>query len=236
MRFALSRRNFLAGSVSMIAGAQNLRPAVAAVDHLLLGVSDLDRGIAWVEQRTGIRAAIGGAHPGIGTRNALLSLGARHYLEIIAPDPAQSAYNFQIDVRPLAEPRLITWAAATNDIEAVAKAARDAGHQLFGPRPGSRQTPSGKLLRWRSLGVVNKFGVGGVEPVPFFIEWAPDSPHPSQDSPFGCELQSVHLQHPDSSALAAALKGLGIEIKVAQAGTVRLTASLKTPKGHIELG
>jgi hypothetical protein len=220
----------------MIANAQNLRPADSAVDHLLLGVSDLDRGIAWVEQRTGVRAAIGGTHPGVGTRNALLSLGARHYLEIIAPDPAQSAYNFQIDVRTLAEPRLITWAAATNNIEAVAKAARDAGYQLFGPRPGSRQTPSGTMLRWRSLGVVNKFGAGGVEPVPFFIEWAPDSPHPSQDQPAGCEFQSVHFQHPDSSALATALKGLGIQGKVAQGSAVRLIASLKTPKGPIELG
>src|SRR3954454_22464393 len=156
MRSALSRRLFIAGSASRIAGAQNLKPAVSAIDHLLLGVSDLDRGIAWLEQRTGVRAAIGGIHPGVGTRNALLSFGARHYLEIIAPDPAQSAYSFQIDVRSLSEPRLITWAAAVNDIEALAKAARDAGYQLLGPRAGSRRTPSGKLLRWKTPGVVNK--------------------------------------------------------------------------------
>jgi len=220
----------------MVVGAQNLTPALSAVDHLLLGVSDRDRGIAWVEQRTGVRAAIGGSHPGVGTCNALLSLGARHYLEIIAPDPAQAAYNFHIDVRQLAEPRLITWAAATNDIEAVAKAARDAGYQLFGPRAGSRQTPTGKLLRWRTLGVFNKLGAGGVEPVPFFIEWAPDSRHPSEDAPAGCELQSVHFQHPNFSSLAAALKGLGIEGKISQSGAVRLTATLKTAKGPVELG
>jgi hypothetical protein len=219
----------------MIGGAQSLTLAVSAVDHLLLGVSDLDRGITWVEQRTGVRAAIGGVHPGVGTRNALLSLGTRQYLEIIAPDPAQSAFNFHIDVRSLAEPRLITWAAATNDIEAIAKAARDAGYQLFGPRAGSRRTPSGKLLQWRTVGVLNKLGAGGVEPVPFFIEWAPDSPHPSQDSPAGCALQSLHCQHPDASALTAALKALGIEGKISQANAVRLAATLKTPKGPVEL-
>src|ERR1051325_2535342 len=123
---SLTRRVFLAGGVSMIADAQNLRSAMNAVDHLLLGVSDLDRGIEWVERRMGVKARIGGVHPGAGTRNALLSLGSRHYLEIIAPDPAQSAYNFNIDVRQLAEPRLINWAASTNDIEAVATAARNA--------------------------------------------------------------------------------------------------------------
>jgi glyoxalase-like protein len=218
-----------------IAVGQSLKPAASAVDHLLLGVSDLDRGIAWVERRTGIRAAIGGIHPGVGTRNALLALGARHYLEIIAPDPAQPAYNFNIDVRELAEPRLINWAAATGDIEAVATAARNAGYRLFGPRDGSRQTPSGKTLRWKSLGVVNALGAGGIEPVPFFIEWAAGSPHPSSDSPAGCELQSVEFQHPDSASLAAAFKALGIEGRISQSAAVRMVASLKTPKGAVEL-
>jgi len=235
MRSVLTRRRLLCGSAAMLTSAPNLIPATTLVDHLLLGVSDLDRGMAWVEQKTGIKAVIGGSHPGVGTRNALFSLGARQYLEIIAPDPAQSAFNFQIDVRRLAEPRLITWAAATNDIEAVARSARDAGHQLFGPRPGSRQTPSGKLLQWKSLGVLNKLGAGGIEPVPFFIQWAPDSPHPAQDSPVGCVLESLRFWHPEPSALTAILNGLGVETNVTQASAPRLAATLKTPKGLVEL-
>lgn len=230
-----TRRLVLCGGSSSLLRAQNPRPAQNAVDHLLLGVSDLDRGIAWVEQRTGVRAASGGTHPGAGTRNALLSLGAQSYLEIIAPDPAQSAFNFQIDIRQLAEPRLITWAATTNDIEAAASMLRASGYRLFGPRDGSRQTPSGRLLRWKTLAAATNLRIGLIDPIPFFIQWAQDSPHPSQDSPAGCTLLSLKFQHPDPVSLSAALGKLGIEVNPSKSASARISATLKTPAGTIEL-
>jgi len=214
---------------------EKLISAKAAVDHLLLGAADLDRAVAWFEKLSGVKAVIGGVHPGRGTRNALVALGGRQYLEIIAPDPAQTAYDFQIDVRGLTEPRLITWAAVTPDINSVAEKARAGGYQIFGPRDGSRARPDGKLLKWKTLGVLSKFGVGSVDPIPFFIEWAADSPHPSQDSPKGCELLSFEMEHPDSANVAESLKKLGLESKVAQSKEARLRATLKTPKGKVEL-
>jgi len=242
--YGLTRREWLclcgAGAasgmfVSSLSAGESLTPAGSAVDHLLLGVGDLDRGIAWVERMTEVKAVAGGSHPGVGTRNALLSLGGRRYLEIIAPDPAQTAYNFPIDIRKLTEPRLITWAAGTADIDAVAKRARAAGYEIFGPREGSRARPDGRVLSWRTLGVLNKLGMEGVEPIPFFIEWAAGSLHPSQDSPRGCELQALELEHLNPADMMEALSRLGIEANVKKGERARLTATLRTPKGTVRL-
>ncbi len=215
--------------------AEELTAARTAVDHLLLGVADLDKGIEWTEKVTGVKAVLGGSHPGVGTRNALLSLGGRRYLEIIAPDPAQTAYNFPADVRSLTEPRLIWWAAASSDVDAVAKKVQEAGRQVFGPRDGSRARPDGKMLRWRSCGVLNSLGSGVVEPIPFFIQWGADSLHPSQDSPHGCVLQAFEIEHPKAAEVTEALKQLGIDAAVKQADGAKLSATLKTPKGEVVL-
>jgi hypothetical protein len=215
-----------------------LVPARAAVDHLLLGSSDLDRGIAWVEEKTGVRAATGGSHPGRGTRNALLSLGGRQYLEIIAPDPAQPPSVQRADLLALGEPRLIGWAAATTDVEGLATKGRDSGERglrFMGPRDGSRARPDGKTLKWKTLGVVTELGAGGLDPMPFFIEWSADSLHPSQDSPKGCELLSFDIEHPNPAAVARTLRQLGIDATVRQAPGAAFVATINTPRGKVEL-
>jgi hypothetical protein len=211
-------------------------PALKALDHLLLGAADLDAGISWVETLTGVRPAIGGSHPGMGTRNALLSLGGRQYLEVIAPDPKQTQYTFHVDVRGFTEPRLVTWAALSTDIDRLATRAAGAGLRVSGPRDGSRLTPDGRRLQWRTLGITSNAGDAHAEPVPFLIQWSAGSVHPSQDSPAGCRLQSFVLHHPDPERVADVLRTLGLEADVRRSDAVGLTATLDTPRGSVELG
>ncbi len=204
-----------------------------AVDHLLLGAPDLDTGIAWVEERTGVKAQVGGSHPGVGTRNALLSLGERQYLEIVSPDPAQSAFNFQIDLRKLPAPKLVTWAASTLDLDDVVSRARAAGFGVFGPRDGSRVRPDGVTLKWRSAGVQAGLAEADIDPVPFFIQWTAESVHPSADAPTGCRLVSLDAAHPSPSTLQDTLARLGIETTVRADQRTALTATLETPRGRV---
>lgn len=205
------------------------------LDHLLLGTNDRDRGIAWFEDRTGVRAAVGGSHPGRGTRNALVALGGRRYLEIIAPDPDQPAVNLQMNLRALSEPRLITWAATTADLNALAQRLRDEGNARAMPHEGSRTRPDGRMLKWRTLASDTDLADRGINPIPFFIEWAAGSSHPSQDAPTGCDLAAFEFEHPSAKRLESRLAALGIEAIVRPAALVRLVGALDTPKGRVVL-
>ncbi len=235
----INRRHFLkcCGIVgtTFLLGDSMFANETSIVDHLLLGISDLDRGIEWVEKMTGVKAAIGGVHPGRGTRNALLALGEKTYLEIIAPDPKQSKFNFDIDLKKMSEPRLITWAAKSDDIDALARRAKEHSFEIIGPDDGSRAKPDGKILKWKTLAINNQFSDQSIEPFPFFIQWSADSIHPSQDSPKGCELISFEAEHPKANELLKAFEKFGIEIKVKESKNIRLIANIKTPKGEIEL-
>ena len=236
----ISRRNFLilaGGAACMPQNSWASDKIPTMLDHLLLGCSDLDQGIAFVEESTGVRPAMGGVHPGRGTRNALLALGPQRYLEVIAPDPKQhdvhaSGADLPKLLSQLAAPQLVEWAVHTLNIAAVAERLREAGVAFHGPTPGSRARPDGKMLHWQTLNLNNdRDGL-----LPFFIEWGAETVHPSVDAPSGCTLESFAVVSPDSAALAAEFQKLGISVEVASGKTAHLRSKIAGPKGALVLG
>jgi catechol 2,3-dioxygenase-like lactoylglutathione lyase family enzyme len=231
-----SRRQFLAFASGALFAPPTLfgkDEVPSLLDHILLGCKDLEAAIDFVESRTGVRAALGGVHPGRGTQNALLSLGERKYLEIIAPDPAQpeSKNPLAQHLHSLSEAALVGWAAHPGELVSFAKRLREAGIVFEGPTPGSRRRPDGRLLQWKTLNLED--GASGL--LPFFIEWSVDSPHPSSDAPAGMRLVRFELATPQPETLAKKAALLTLDAPIAKADRPHLHASLAGPKGNLDL-
>ena len=206
---------------------------MTSVDHVIVACPDLEAGVRMLQQATGVRAARGGKHPQWGTHNALLSLGDRIYLEILAPDPDAPNVSGPLGTRAaqLIEPRLFTWAASVSEIETVDALLRKSGWETSGVSEGSRARPDGSVLRWKSMRLT-----AITDPViPFLIEWDAGSPHPSLDSPSGCTLERFTIHHPDASRIREILQALDVQTTVMEAPEAQLHAALKTPAGPFEL-
>ncbi len=203
------------------------------IDHLVYAARELDAAVVHLEKRLCVRAAPGGKHTGLGTHNALLSLGNGAYLEIIAPDPDEPSPSmprpFGIDA--LTAPRLVTWAVKAAGIERRVEAARAAG---FDPGPViamHRDLPGGNRLDWR-LTYRQQLAGNGI--VPFLIDWQP-APHPSETAPGGCTLLSLRAEHPDPDAVLATLNALSVDLAVTPGPAIALVATIETPRGRVEL-
>ena len=234
----LSRRHFLLTASATLVAARITQPSQQEtspklLDHILIGSPDLDAGIKLVEEKTGVRAAFGGVHPGAGTRNALLSLGKNRYLEIIAPDPKQPATDDKRDLASLEAPAIVGWAQHPGDIEAFAQRLKSEGVEAIGPQPGSRKRPDGRILNWKTLALKDD----GNGLFPFFIEWGAGSMHPSLDAPQGCHLELFEAIAPDSTlaSLRQRAAQLNLDLKISSGKTPHLHAIIAGPKGRLDI-
>jgi len=221
-----------APEVRPLQGIQLMTPSLP-VDHLIWGGPDLEAEIDRFERLTGVRAALGGQHPGEGTRNALLRLGPASYLELMAPDPAQPAPPRPrwLGLDAVTEARLLTWAAQATELERRAADARAAGVHLGEVRAGRREGSGGQVLSWRLTYPDVRLGDGLV---PFLIDWG-GNPHPALTAPAGLELVDLHGEHPQPSAVAAMLEALGLALRIVRGPRAMLVATLETPRGLVVL-
>jgi len=136
---------------------------VLAIDHIVFPVTDLAVAAAEFEERYGLASIEGGRHPTWGTANRIVPLGDA-YIELVAvEDPitaARTAFGTWVATATPGQP--LGWSVRTDAIEAV-------GHRLGLPIvAGSRVTPGGERITWRSAGVDVATRERGL---PFFIQW-----------------------------------------------------------------
>jgi hypothetical protein len=220
----------LAVSASMPSSTADL---LRRIDHLVYATPDVAAGVARVEKLLAVRVTPGGQHPGRGTRNALVAIGSRAYIEIIGPDPEQpqpaEARPFGID--RLTEPRLVTWAANEGDLPGLSRRALAAGVALGQLASGSRRRPDGMLLNWNYTDPRTVVADGIV---PFFIDWG-KTPHPAESAANGGRIVGLTAEHPDPERVVKSLRALDLDLVVTKSNRPALTATIDTPHGRVEL-
>jgi hypothetical protein len=209
-----------------------MNPLRVEPDHLVVVADNLPQGCDWVEERLGARPRAGGRHLAMGTHNAVLSLGKRFYLEVIAVDPdgvrpARPRW-FDLDEprmrAALAEgPHLAHWVARTGDIDAASARVPDLG----APMPMTRGD-----LHWR-ITIPDDGHRPGRGLVPTLIQW-PDARHPTDNlADSGCRLVAIAGEHPEPAVVRAALATLGLSetMKVTYGKSPRVAAMIRTSRG-----
>jgi hypothetical protein len=208
-------------------GAIPPTPPLAHIDHVLLGVRDLDAGVREFEMLTGVKPVYGGKHPDRGTHNALVSLGPETYLEIIAPQPGVkmnedlASFNFE-HLTP------VGFAIAATDAETVRKQLARGDVKTTALRAGSRVTPKGATLRWQT------FGVDDSAEAPFFIHWEDLSVHPAKTSPGGCTLARFEVPSGKDQINDRIRKAFGLNYETSSGDRPRMTLALRCGDKTVE--
>lgn len=203
------------------------------LDHLVLATPDLEAAVRAFAERTCVEPAPGGSHIGLGTANFLVDLGDESYLEIIGPDldqpPPDLPRPFGID--ELTEPRLVTWAMRTDDLDALVAEARDGGYDPGEPRAMSRQTADGELLEWRLTMPRFDYADGLV---PFVIDWG-TSRHPTSRPLPHAPLRGFHAVHPDPASVRPALAAMRVDLHIDIGEAAELRAVVDGATGPVPI-
>jgi glyoxalase-like protein len=203
------------------------------LDHVLIAVADLETAGREIEARHRLASVEGGRHPAWGTANRIVPLGDS-YLELIAVvDAAKAAENEfgrWVASGASSTPRPLGWAVRTSQLDETARRLK------LTIRAGSRSTPAGEQLRWRSAGIDQ----ATAEPsLPFFIEWEPQTRLPGQEPirhPAGKARIARLVLNADPDRLAEWLGDHQLPI-VVHAGMPGLTRiDISTDAGETSLG
>jgi hypothetical protein len=119
---------------------------LAAIDHIIIGVHNLEKAAIQFSQKLGLAVSGGGIHPTGGTANRIIVIGDT-YLELIAIHNSAEAQQSMLDRLAIHEGYL-NFVLASNDIEADSNAMINRGMQILGPTPGSLRAADGRTRGW----------------------------------------------------------------------------------------
>jgi hypothetical protein len=206
------------------------------LDHIIWACDDLERGSRRFEALTGVTPHYGGMHASGLTHNALVRLGPRCYLEVLAPTGPPSAKDdaWSRLARTGGEPRVLTYCLrSARPLSELSQLAEQSGASKSQVLNNGRVTPDGVKLNWQWVApTFERFGLA----FPFFIDWL-NSPHPAAmaQTPGNIQLQHFAVGHPLADELQRNLSRLGAPIETYTAAANEFRVELDTPRGTVSL-
>ncbi len=119
---------------------------LTAIDHIIIGVNNLEQASALFSQKLGLAVSGGGIHPSGGTANRIIVIGDT-YLELIAVHAPAEAQQSMLDRLAMREGYL-NFVLASNDIETDSRTMANRGVSIVGPTPGSLRAADGRTRGW----------------------------------------------------------------------------------------
>ena len=124
---------------------------ITAIDHIIIGVRDLEAAAAQFGQKLGLLASGGGIHPIGGTANRIIVIGDT-YLELIAVRAPSEAQQSMVERLAKGEGYLNV-ALASDNIEAEGASMRERGISIIGPKRGELRSADGRSRSWSRIDV-----------------------------------------------------------------------------------
>jgi len=207
---------------------------VRPIDHIVYAVPHLDTAIDKVEKLLGIRPTIGGRHLSRGTKNALLNLGNRQYLELIAKDSTNTTFKGTawMSVDTIKQPTMVRWSILSNNLYKDQEILEVHGQRRGPSFRGSRKTPTGQTLAWDMIlpSLESK-----VDIVPFMTDWSSSDTHPTDALPSALELEALICYHPNPSYIQPIFDHLEIDLIIQESDDIAIKARIASPNGIVIL-
>ncbi len=128
-------------------------------------------------EQLGVTPVDGGIHPRFGTRNIILPLANKRYIEVVTvldhPASDKAPFGQAVRARSEAGGGWLAWVVRVEDMSEVEKRL---GREAVA---GNRHRPDGVEFKWLQLGVK---GLLADPQLPFYIHWDERSQHPSDDA------------------------------------------------------
>ena len=124
---------------------------LTAIDHIIIGVHDLEQAAAQFSQKLGLAVSGGGIHPTGGTANRIIVIGDT-YLELIAINNPEEAQQSVLDRLAIHEGYL-NFVLASDDIETESHALLQRGIPILGPTPGLLRAADGRTRGWSRIDI-----------------------------------------------------------------------------------